>query len=229
MSPMNVLRHTIYLQAMGVDTYVSRRQLPGAATTQRLAIVPSSPVPLPATATPVQMPRIEPASIAAPVVPAGAAPREGRLSPLRFSLAVITCGGWLWLEELEGEVFSAEQLHLVQAMARAMGRLAAGEAGDDGEPAAQATQFDWPIHNNLQLDQSEDAARSSLAAFIQRRLGQSGCRGLILLGPSSAQRVPVDQLDDRRYQRIASTAAMLLDPLLKKQAWRDLRRLAGMQ
>ena len=229
MSPMNVLRHTIYLQAMGVDTYVSRRQLPGAATTQRLAIVPSSPVPLPATATPVQMPRIEPASIAAPVVPAGAAPREGRLSPLRFSLAVITCGGWLWLEELEGEVFSAEQLHLVQAMARAMGRLTAGESGDNGEPAALATQFDWPIHNNLQLDQSEDAARSSLAAFIQRRLGENGCRGLVLLGPNSAERVPMDQLDDRRHRRIASTAAMLLDPLLKKQAWRDLRRLAGTQ
>ena len=226
---MNILRHSIYLQAMGIDAYVSRRQLPGAATTQRLAIVPSSPVPLPATATPVQMPRIEPASIAAPVVPAGAAPREGRLSPLRFSLAVITCGGWLWLEELEGEVFSAEQLHLVQAMARAMGRLTAGESGDNGEPAALATQFDWPIHNNLQLDQSEDAARSSLAAFIQRRLGENGCRGLVLLGPNSAERVPMDQLDDRRHRRIASTAAMLLDPLLKKQAWRDLRRLAGMQ
>ncbi|MCB1697522.1 MAG: hypothetical protein H6984_15045 [Pseudomonadales bacterium] len=226
---MNILRHSIYLQAMGIDAYVSRRQLPGAATTQRLAIVPSSPVPLPATATPVQMPRIEPASIAAPVVPAGAAPREGRLSPLRFSLAVITCGGWLWLEELEGEVFSAEQLHLVQAMARAMGRLTAGESGDNGEPAALATQFDWPIHNNLQLDQSEDAARSSLAAFIQRRLGENGCRGLVLLGPNSAERVPMDQLDDRRHRRIASTAAMLLDPLLKKQAWRDLRRLAGTQ
>ena len=226
---MNILRHSIYLQAMGIDAYVSRRQLPGAATTQRLAIVPSSPVPLPATATPVQMPRIEPASIAAPVVPAGAAPREGRLSPLRFSLAVITCGGWLWLEELEGAVFSAEQLHLVQAMARAMGRLTAGESGDNGEPAALATQFDWPIHNNLQLDQSEDAARSSLAAFIQRRLGENGCRGLVLLGPNSAERVPMDQLDDRRHRRIASTAAMLLDPLLKKQAWRDLRRLAGTQ
>ena len=221
---MNILETSIYLQAMGIDAYVSRRQLPGAATTQRLAIVPSSPVPLPATATPVQMPRIEPASIAAPVVPWRGAP-EGRLSPLRFSLAVITCGGWLWLG-IGGEVFSAEQLHLVQAIARAMGRLTAGSL------AITASRRHWRRnltgrYNNLQLDQSEDAARSSLAAFIQRRLGRTGVAGWYCWvqtvresANGSAGRSPAPAHCQHR-RHVARSAA-------EKQAWQD-RRLAGTQ
>ena len=38
---MNELRRMAYLDALGIDAYVSRGQLPGAAVTQRLAIVPS--------------------------------------------------------------------------------------------------------------------------------------------------------------------------------------------
>ena len=34
------MRRLAYLEALGVDTYVSRGQLPGAAPTLRLAIVP---------------------------------------------------------------------------------------------------------------------------------------------------------------------------------------------
>ena len=36
---MNELRRMAYLDALGVDSYVSRVQLPGAAATRRLAIV----------------------------------------------------------------------------------------------------------------------------------------------------------------------------------------------
>jgi hypothetical protein len=39
---MNELRRMAYLNALGVDCYVSRTQLPGAAVTRRLAIVGTS-------------------------------------------------------------------------------------------------------------------------------------------------------------------------------------------
>ena len=36
---MNELRRMAYLDALGIDSYVSRTQLPGAAVTRRLAIL----------------------------------------------------------------------------------------------------------------------------------------------------------------------------------------------
>ncbi|MEE4146823.1 MAG: hypothetical protein V2I26_18605 [Halieaceae bacterium] len=234
---MNELRRLVYLQALGVDGYVSRSQLPGAAATRRLAIVPASPGAqaiagkLKEPATPgrqpvpaIAMPRVETAA-GAPVAAAVEALPTRDQQALRFSLAAVTCGGWLWLEELEGAPFTAPQLQLVQAMAGALGRLDGdGEAGRG--PAADAgallTQFDWPMHSNLQLDLGQEAAGASVAAFIRRKLEQGECAGLILLGPGCEARVPLDQLDGARIVRTVSTARMLRDPLLKRQAWQDL-------
>jgi hypothetical protein len=148
--------------------------------------------------------------------------------PPRFSLAAVTCGGWLWLEELEGAPLAAEQLQLLQAMADALAMIArndAGDRGDRGPARAVSTRFDWPIHTNQQLDLGEDAARASLAAFIQRKLEQPDCNGLILLGRACEARVPLAQLACPRLACTASTSEMLRNPLLKKQAWRDLRPL----
>ncbi|MDH4042498.1 MAG: hypothetical protein OEV88_17765, partial [Gammaproteobacteria bacterium] len=74
-------------------------------------------------------------------------------------------------------------------------------------------------------DQGEDAARASLAAFIRRKLEQPGCNGLVLLGSRCEARVPLAQLDCARLARTAGTAEMLRNPLVKKQAWRDLMSL----
>ena len=38
---MNEIRRMAYLDAMGIDAYVSRAHLPGAAVTQRLVIIPN--------------------------------------------------------------------------------------------------------------------------------------------------------------------------------------------
>jgi hypothetical protein len=43
------------------------------------------------------------------------------------------------------------------------------------------------------------------------------------LGQGCEARVALEQLDCARLARTVSTAAMLADPLLKKQAWHDLR------
>jgi len=122
-------------------------------------------------------------------------------------------GEFLWVEELAGSSVSREQVHLICAMSKA---LALGE----GEP--QVGQFDWPIHNNAQLDLGEGAARAGLCGFLQRKIDGGKCQGLVLLGAACQQKLDVNQLDFGRCVRTLSTAEMLADAKLKKQAWLDL-------
>lgn len=229
---MNELTRTRYLQALGTEAYISRRQLPGAAVTRRLAIVRKPPardipqdVSAPvssaanAVAAPVKMPRLEAVPKAAAQESAAPQPAQRKEDP-KFSLVAISCGGWLWLEEQTHESRLSDQLLLIQAMASALGLMSQGEGG-----RAQATQFEWPIHNNRQLDQGEQAARSSVAGFIQRKLEQLGCQGLVLLGAEGEGRLALDQLECSRLVRTLSTAQMLRNPLLKRQACRDLQQV----
>lgn len=246
---MNELRRTAYLEALGVDSYVSRTQLPGAAVTRRLAIVATN-----AKATAVQrrvdsLDEPEARAIAAPrtTTVAGArpdfavdvrskstaveSPREPlqRSEPVpRFSLITIVAGDWLWLEELHGMPLTTMQVQLVQAMARALGRGVAAEQASTvaGAPAAKPdiAQFDWPMHTNRQLDLGEEAARASVAAFISRRLEQHRCRGLILLGTPCVARLSVQEIKSVTV-RTAGSAEILASPALKRQVWQDLQPL----
>jgi hypothetical protein len=215
---MDELRRSVYLQAMGVTSYVSRSQLPGSALTRRLAIVRSAPDPAP----PVDIPRLETVpAVPAPVI-ASAAPVAQDLPP-RFSLVAFNCGGWLWLEELEAALLPEQGL-LIQAMAEALGIIPRDTGAASPERVA-STQFDWPIHNNQQLDQGREAARSSVTGFVQRKLEQLQCRGLVLLGKGCEARVALEQMDSSGLVHTLGTAEMLRNPLLKKQAWQDLRPL----
>jgi hypothetical protein len=234
---MNELKRLAYLQAMGTASYVSVRQLPGAALTRRLAVVRQQPAAArdgqvkladsatgrrPSRATAINPPQAASAAARRPVAP-DANPGVEEMPP-RFSLAAIFCGHWLWLEELAGVPFAAQQLQLVQAMASALGLAASANDGlDTGSARPEVTRFDWPIHNNRQLDLGEAAACASAAGFIQRKLERPGCRGLVLLGRDCEARVALDQLECERLVRTLSTADMLREPLLKKQAWRDLQ------
>lgn len=236
---MNELKRLAYLRAMGTDAYVSLRQLPGAAPTRRLALVrqaPDSPTgvgdlaqiepaatPQPSRSSAMDLLRVAGSAEASPQVEPSSDPGAADAPP-RFSLAAISCGGWLWLEELERGPLAPPQLQLVQAMAAALGLVARVNGDDAGQLARpEVTQFDWPIHTNRQLDLGQAAASASAAGFIQRRLELRDCIGLILLGVDCEARVALDQLECRRLARTVSTAAMLRDPLLKRQAWRDLR------
>jgi len=231
MVSMDELTRSRYLQALGTDAYISRGQLPGAAVTRRLAIVCQSPRPLPQVAPapaestarspkmPVKIPRLATASATAGPEAAPVRPVNQNQGP-EFSLVAISCGDWLWLEEQEDASRLPEQLMLVQSMAEALG-IAAGDAGKRPSSA----QFDWPIHKNQQLDQGEEAARSSVAGFIQRKLEQLRCQGLVLLGAGCEGRLALNQLDCPRVVRTVSTAEILRNPLLKRQVWLDLQPL----
>jgi hypothetical protein len=268
---MNELRRMAYLDALGIDSYVSRRQLPGAAVTRRLAIRATSLTS--GSAVQVSAPGQDAGVTQAAVVSGEARPMSSLVEPRararvdsthvprprdtqhpavpRFSLVTLVAGDWLWLEELAGMPLATEQVHLVQSMASALnnerarrdaGRASASSGAprpdvarpdvarpDVARPGAvrpgaarpEVMQFDWPIHANRQLDQGEEAARAGVAGFLARRLEQHGSRGVVLLGQAGAARVPTRELGVITVCT-ASTAEMLGNPVLKRQAWRDL-------
>ena len=227
---MHELSRMAYLDALGIDSYVSRAQLPGAAATQRLAIViaPSSQQ-LPAGVMPEPL-LSRPALVAEPARSAKVSAEASGASPQsepvpRFSLTAIVAGDWLWLEELAGPL-TTDQVRLVQSMAQAL-LLCHASPGVEVKPAVEpeVAQFDWPIHTNHQLDLGEEAARASVAGFVDRRLGEHGCRGLVLLGQACVQRVPRQQTSVVTVNTMSS-AEILAQPALKRQVWRDLLPLA---
>lgn len=237
------LRRLAALDAMGIQAYVSREQLPGAAVTRRLAIVRSAPavgglsqvpgippgslqVPKLGTAPPIA--RVPPIEVTASVpTPRREAAKAQPATPLRFSLAAVVAGGWLWLEEIDHTRMTSEQLQLVQGMVRALSNADGSKDRDEQPPLLEVEYFNWPLHNNRQLDQGEEAARHGVAGFVQRRLELHQCSVMVLLGETCRSRVPLDLLDCRRVLAIPSTASMLANPLDKKMIWRELRSVSS--
>lgn len=227
---MQELQRLAYLDALGIDSYVSRKQLPGAAVTRRLAVrgagrsvaveKVAGPPTTPAVPPPQRVERIRERPGRNTTDRTPALPETGRPgTPVpRFSLVAIVAGEWLWLEELVGMPLTTEQVRLVHAMARAL-YLERGKAASSLAARPEVTQFDWPIHSNHQLDQGEEAARAGVAGFIGRKLEQHGCMGLVLLGQPCAARVP-----DMGIHRVttAGSAEILARPALKAQVWREL-------
>ena len=227
---MHELSRMAYLDALGIDSYVSRAQLPGAAATRRLAIVTASNrQELVASVIPESL-RSRTSLVAEPARSAKVSAEASGASPQsepvpRFSLTAIVAGDWLWLEELAGPL-TTDQVRLVQSMAQAL-LLCHASPGVEVKPAVEpeVAQFDWPIHTNHQLDLGEEAARASVAGFVDRRLGEHGCRGLVLLGKACGQRVPRQQISVVIVNTMSS-AEILAQPALKRQVWRDLLPLA---
>jgi hypothetical protein len=106
------------------------------------------------------------------------------------------------------------------------------QQADGGQPSGQEdvtsrpdiAQFDWPMHNNQQLDLGEAAAGAALASFLGRKIEQQRL-GLVLLGPASARRVQVAELACPRVALSYSTVAMLDDPSLKRPVWTELKSI----
>jgi len=244
------IQRMAYLEALGIDSYVSRTQLPGAALTRRLAIASrratpalqgaEPPIARAIAASAQQQDAATHAGVgtvarindAVPLPPQDVeSPPRGAAVP-RFSLTAIIAGDWLWLEELAGMPLTTEQVQLVQSMALALvrqrePRAATGTAAARSRAVPPAVaQFDWPIHTNRQLDLGAAAARASVAGFVGRRLEQHGCHGLVLLGRSCALRLPLEELKILTVST-ASSAEILAQPALKRTVWRDLLPLVS--
>ena len=220
---MNEIDRMRYLQAMGVDSYVSRQQLPGAAPTRRLALVRSAQLPaasnesLPqAQAQAPEMPRVDRVAAKSASKPQPVAASKPVSPAVRFNLVAVFTGGIAWVESLDDRPLATEQVQLIRGMARAVH----GEAGNP-----RVAQFDWPITNNPQLDQGEEAAKAGVSAFLQRHIEEQKCRALVILGASCAALVPTAQLGGISHVTTCSTLEMFEKPGSKKQAWADLQSI----
>lgn len=170
-----------------------------AAVTSGRQVRPSEPAPTTSTST------REPV----PTAPAVA------VKPVRFSLAVVQSAGFLWLETLASAGLSAPQQQLLTAMAVAV---------EGRTPALQEKTFDWPLHDNPQLDRSAAAAAAALGGFLQRLLAERPCRGICLLGDDAPLGLVTEEAGVPLL-RLPSTRAMLEEPLRKREAWRVLSPL----
>lgn len=228
MSSEHIMARRETLQAMGLTLYTARYPLPGAAPSSVQFDVRASVEPQPDAkprATPPAPDR--PSAHAMPEValaadPRADVPRRAAVSPAApaaspalapFTLAAVALGGCLWLEELPDGVLGRDQVQLMRAICHACGWAT--------EPVS-VNQFAWPMHRNPQFDQGADAAFAALSAFVQRQLEASDCVRLILLGQAARDRL-VQQSSGAPVFSTHSTRDMLRDPLLKRDAWRDLR------
>ncbi len=232
---MHELNRRQYLDAMGIASYVSRGQLPGAAPTRRLRLVPdqASPEPLaaspaapttvptakgpgspqnapPALAEASQLLRDEPKPSETPV---SAPVNRPRSEAVRFSVVTLTLGGWLWVEEIQQGNISEAYMQLVQGLARALGATQSGYA-----------RFDWPLHQSQQLDAGADVAREALNAFLHRRLDTEGLQGVLLAGDVEARWVDASEFPAVRSVP-ADIGQMLEAPLRKREVWAVLHQL----
>lgn len=154
---------------------------------------------------------------AAPVRPT-ARPRQATAvdappAPAPFTLAAVALGGRLWLEELPDGVLGRDQVQLMRAICHALGWPL--------EPLT-INQFTWPMHRNPQFDQSAEAATAALSAFVGRQMEAGQCSQLMLLGSAARDRLG-DMAPGIPVLCTHSTRDMLGNPLLKRDAWRDLR------
>ncbi|MFV0278134.1 MAG: hypothetical protein ACK5HY_13260 [Parahaliea sp.] len=220
-----------YLEALGILCYVSRRDLPGAAASRRLAVASPPPpraiepesaeavlrerVPGPGQSTRQPSSRSlssRPLPPPSEPVPAGT-PRQQPM--VRFALATVVSGPCLWLEALPRGLLGREQVQLIHAMARALGV----------EEPPQVAQFDWPPHNNRQLDLGGEAARAALHSFLQRQLAERGCTHLLVLGEAAGDWLGAAPPEVACLVLPASTEQMLADATRKRPVWELLRPL----
>lgn len=229
---MHELRRLAYLDAMGVNAFVSRRQLPGAAQTRRVALAVEVAEPRPA-APPIE--RVDLPDLDTPTRPARAPAAQPRTapnataSPERFTLATVLAGQWLWLEDIGDNPLGQEQVRLIHCIARALTVAGSPPAPGQGlpeSPAPDVALFRWPIHTNDQFDLGPESAQVSLSSFVARRLQQSRCQGLVCLGSGSASRLAPGQFDVPLIT-IRSTVEMLSDPALKPVVWQQLAPLVA--
>jgi hypothetical protein len=225
---VNEIQRLAYLDAMGIDSYVSRVALPGAAPSRRLRIVRRElaqaqrehPQEVGETASAVLRSKLDgeaPSRRPKPVPDAGVeTPAPAADIPI-FSVAAVTLAGMYWLDEIPpGRELGPDYTQLLQAICRALGL-------PDADPVAE--QFAWPLHNSSQLAQGEEAARQGFSGFIGGRLERLRPSGVILLGDLDKTWFDPSILSELPVVTTVSAWQMLRQPTLKSRAWSDLQVL----
>ena len=202
------------LEAMGIDVYVSRFDLPGAAAAVRQKVESSSPSLVPDHSSETGAVVAETASrrskTAAPTPVTSAAVRE-RSEAVRFSMLLASAGPFLWIEQLSDGLIRQDQLALINAMARAISPQA----------SIRQQQFDWPMRGGSAVASDAESAKQALQGLIQRMAREVNAKRVVVMGACPF-------LSDRIAQSavvIPSTLAMLSNASLKREAWQALKPL----
>lgn len=220
-----------YLEALGIDSYVSRTPLPAAAPARRpRAVRPAAPEPA-ATRPPDGYAEGRESPVSPGAGPNAEAPSGKRYSgpapipaPVAedvpvFAVAATKLGGWYWLDEVPpGRALGPDYLQLIQAICIAL-------EWPTGDPVHE--RFAWPMGGGGQLDQGVASARAALAGFLRGRIERLQPAGIVLLGEFSDPWFNREILAPYRVVRTVSAWQMLRRPELKRRAWAELRNLRG--
>jgi len=209
------------LEAMGIDVYVSRYDMPGAAPAVRQRLVQKEPAEVttsdsPARAAIANAASTSPATRVSSVTTAERTSTRG-VSPAKstetvtFSMLLASAGPFLWLEQLADGLLRQDQLALINAMARAL----------SADVSVRQQQFDWPMRGNTALSGDAESAKQALQGLIQRMAREVDAKRVVVMGACPF-------LPDRIAQSavvIPATMAMLQNPVLKREAWQALKPL----
>jgi hypothetical protein len=205
------------LQAMGIPSLVSIRDVAGAKPSVRKLIPNQKPVAdLPVAsveATRPDAPR-SPMSAAIPPTPVVETHQlaKRKAESVQFSMVLVAAGPFLWVEQIADGLIRQDQLALVAAMARAV---------SGSSVSGNHQQFDWPPAGASALNSDSDSAVQALQGLIQRLARDHEAKRVIVMGPCDY--LPA-RIGDAGV-RIPSTRAMLENPQLKATAWEALKPL----
>lgn len=227
---MNEIQRLAYLEAMDIPSFVSRRDLPGAAPSRRFRVLRKAAVvpPAPRVEAPVRPPapdldlpelggaRKRPAAEAPAEAAAPAAVPAPADTPI-FTVAVCEAGGWLWIDEIPagrdpGDAYG----QLIAAICQALGLPADG---------LSLQYFNYPVTSGAALAGGMDEARQALFGFLSGRISRTQPTRVVLLGEMEQPWFDAACLGEVAQTRTVSAWGMLRDPSLKARAWSDLKPL----
>lgn len=223
-----------YLRALGVDVYVPRQLLPGAAIAEPVAweleveAVVLSPlkdslVDAPASGVVVtpsarlSLPDLEiAAKSVAKSLPQTPVIETSKIDLPRFSLMVARCDiGIVVIDEgPRAEQRREEYIRLLGSLMFALYRRPV---------MIEADQFVWPMVKNPVVDQGEQAARDTLGAYLQRQCSLVNGRTIVALGGGAAQWLNSDP--DFHVVPGVSLWRCLADGSVKRTLWQQLQSL----
>ena len=246
---MNELQRQAYLEAMGIDSYFPRVQLPGALaspvcdmseaavseTPQQAAIaaanseeqhttIPPSPPPVksaegPRAAQAVLGNVVDDIAKHRPPTPAKPKRSEAVESASDIPHFALTIA-----KSQSGILIIDDGIQPDQDYTEYLRLLqnilfAVGA----GKQALQLDPFVWPMMKTAQFDQSAEAARQTLSVYINKLIEDLSVRYVLVMGEQAQSYITAN--DQVSCIHTLSGLRLLSEPALKRQVWQDLQPL----
>ncbi len=220
------IRRRKILSLMDQDVYISRYDLPGAAKTKRFGLVDkvkSGQISenLPKNDKSVEEFKIQRSKYSHSennkdknviFTPKESSEKAGQNNTALSAIALFS-DRFLWLEDLQNTPFSKDQGQLITDINAVM----------EGErKILEVANFDWPVHNNPQFDNSLEAAITSLGGFLDRLKIRFHWEKSFLLGKSDLARFNLSENFSSLVKLSISSREMLLKPETKRVLWSEL-------